>query len=80
NLRWNSHVEYVSYDETAGVYQLQVTDTRNGQKQNYLARHLCNADRENRVPGWQKPPAGSIAPVCRRRALRCGAALSIWRL
>jgi len=40
SLRWNSHVEYVSYDDAAGIYHLEVTDTRSGEKQRYQARHL----------------------------------------
>ena len=32
NLRWNTRVEYASYDEGRACYQLHTVDTRSGER------------------------------------------------
>ncbi len=40
NLRWNTRVEYVNYDETLQCYRVRAVDTVNGRIQEWLGRHL----------------------------------------
>ena len=40
NLRWNTHVEYVSYDDELAAYRIRATDTRSGTQHEWFARHL----------------------------------------
>jgi lysine N6-hydroxylase len=40
NLRWNTRVEYVSYDDQQQCYRIKSVDTQTGQAQEWLARHL----------------------------------------
>lgn len=40
NLRWNTRVEYVSYDDSLQCYRVRSTDTVSGKPQERLARHL----------------------------------------
>lgn len=40
NLRWNTRVEYVSYDENQQCYRVKSVDTKTGELQEWLARHL----------------------------------------
>lgn len=40
NLRWNTRVEYASYDEGRACYQLHTVDTRSGERRTWLTRKL----------------------------------------
>ncbi|CAO98075.1 lysine N(6)-hydroxylase/L-ornithine N(5)-oxygenase family protein [Erwinia tasmaniensis] len=40
NLRWNTRVEYVSYDDSLQCYRVRSTDTVSGKQQEWLAHHL----------------------------------------
>ncbi|MEM6050220.1 lysine N(6)-hydroxylase/L-ornithine N(5)-oxygenase family protein [Erwinia sp. P7711] len=40
NLRWNTRVEYVSYDDQQQCYRIKSVDTQTGQAQEWLAHHL----------------------------------------
>lgn len=40
NLRWNTHVNYVSFDEKNSVYCVRGIDTQSGQKHEWQSRHL----------------------------------------
>lgn len=40
NLRWNTRVKYVSYDDQQQCYRIKSVDTQTGQAQEWLARHL----------------------------------------
>ncbi|AUX74432.1 lysine N(6)-hydroxylase/L-ornithine N(5)-oxygenase family protein [Erwinia pyrifoliae] len=43
NLRWNTRVEYVSYDDSLQCYRVRSTDTVSGKQQEWLAHHLVLA-------------------------------------
>jgi len=40
NLRWNRHVEYVSYDEERELYRVRAINGQSGETEEWLARHL----------------------------------------
>lgn len=40
NLRWNTRVDYVSYDEALQCYRVRAVDTVSGQQQDWLTRRL----------------------------------------
>lgn len=40
NLRWNRHVEYVSYDAERAVYRVQAVNSQSGATEEWLTRHL----------------------------------------
>lgn len=40
NLRWNTRVEYVSYDDSQQCYRIRSVDSQSGEPEEWLARHL----------------------------------------
>lgn len=40
NLRWNTRVEYVNYDDSQQCYRIRSVDSQTGEPQEWLARHL----------------------------------------
>lgn len=69
NLRWNTRVDYVSYDEALQCYRVRAVDTVSGQQQDWLTRRL--------VLGTG-PEAWLPAAIHSGRVLRTP--VSIWRI
>ncbi|WP_367143326.1 lysine N(6)-hydroxylase/L-ornithine N(5)-oxygenase family protein [Pantoea stewartii] len=56
NLRWNTRVDYVSYDEALQCYRVRAVDTVSGQQQDWLTRRLVlGTGPEAWLPGCSHP-------------------------